>query len=453
MFHRFVPVTCRRLPDDVGCREPLTVNRSPEDPGFWILTTVKPRPLDAQIQISDKSGIEIDRKYEPIASLQVVAHMAIIRRFILVQDSWIKLGVVRKHLGMSSSQHSAALFEARGKKFNVSKRQTPNPGPDEVLIEAKAFAINPIDNIQQTFGYHVTTYPSVLGSDVAGVVVAVGSDVNNFKIGDRVTAFAPCLFKYGSPDYGAFQEKVLVPQQFVVSIPSSMSFDNAAMLPLAVSTAWLAFLCLGIPRDTQFKPVEKNGILIWSAASSVGSAVLQIAVSMGFNVYATASPKHHAYLQTLAKGPGKVTLFDYHDTAIAAKILVASHDDHVFIVHAIVAAGEVGPCIQVLDKVKGGDDVLAKVVSIPWAMNLLWWKFFPKWGHTRVKFVEAMGDEAAIKETYEFIFHKWLTPKLVDGGYVPSPTPFLIEGGIESIQAGVDKWKEGVSGTKIVVKM
>lgn len=392
-------------------------------------------------------------RHEPIAYLQVVAYNAIIRRFILLQDSRIKLGVVRKYLGMSSSQHSAALFEARGKKFNVSKRQTPNPGPDEVLVEAKAFAINPIDDIQQTSGSHASTYPSVLGSDVAGVVVAVGGDVNNFKIGDRVTAFAPCFFKNGSPDYGAFQEKVLVPQQFVASIPSSMSFDNAAMLPMAVSTAWLAFLSLGIPRDTQFKPSEKNGILIWSAASSVGSAVLQIAVSMGFNVYATASQKHHAYLQTLGKGPGKVTLFDYHDTEIVAKILGASHDDRVFIVHAIVAAGEVGPSITVLDKVKGGDDVLAKVASIPWANNLIWWQFFPKWGHTRVKFVEPMGDEAAKKETYQFIFHKWLTPKLVDGGFVPSPTPFLIEGGIESIQAGVDKWKEGVSGTKIIVKM
>lgn len=354
---------------------------------------------------------------------------------------------------MSSSEHSAALLDARGKNFTISKRQTPNPGPDEVLVEARAFAINPIDGIQQTSGFHVSAFPSVLGSDVAGIVVAVGNDVNDFKIGDRVAAFAPCFFKNGSPNYGAFQEKVLVPQQFIAAIPSSMSFEHAAMLPMAVSTAWTAFLNLGIPRDTLFQPSEKNAILIWSAASSVGSAALQIAKSMGFNVYATASKKHHAYLKTLGNGPGKVTLFDYHDTAIAAKILVASHDDHVFIVHAIVAAGEVGPCIQVLDKVKGGDDVLAKVVSIPWAMNLLWWKFFPKWGHTRVKFVEAMGDEAAIKETYEFIFHKWLTPKLVDGGYVPSPTPFLIEGGIESIQAGVDKWKEGVSGTKIVVKM
>lgn len=354
---------------------------------------------------------------------------------------------------MSTSEHSAALLEARGKKFTVSKRQTPNPGPDEVLIEAKAFAINPIDDIQQTSGFHISAYPSVLGSDLAGIVVAVGAGVVDFKIGDRVAAFAPCFFKNGAPNYGAFQEKVLVPQQFIAAIPSSMSFENAAMLPMAVSTAWLAFLNLGIPRDTQFKPSEKNAILIWSAASSVGSAALQIAKSMGFNVYATASKKHHAYLKTLGNGPGKVTLFDYNDTEVVAKISVAAHDDNVFIVHAIVAYGEVGPCIQVLDKVKGGEDILAKVASIPWAMNLMWWNFFPKWGRTRVKFVEPMGDEIAKKETYEFIFHKWLTKNLVDGGLVPSPNPFLITGGISSIQHGVDKWKAGVSGTKIVVQI
>ena len=354
---------------------------------------------------------------------------------------------------MSTVDHSAALCEGRGKKFTVSRRKTPNPGPDEVVIEARAFAINPIDEIQQTSGLHISAYPSVLGSDVAGVIAAIGDNVLNYKVGDRVAAFAPCFYKNGTPDYGAFQEKVLVPQQYVAAIPTSMTFDNAAMLPMAVSTAWIAFSTLGIPRETLFNVSQKKGILIWSVATSVGSAALQIAISMGFNVYATASKKHHEYLRTLANGPGKVTLFDYHDVNVTAKLVIAACDDGVQIIHAILASGEVSSCIQVLDKVKGGDYVIAKVAAIPWSNNLMWWTFIPKWGYTTVKFVQASDDESVKKEMYEFIFQKWLAPKLTDGGFVPSPVPFLITGGVGAIQTGVDKWKAGVSGTKVVVQI
>ena len=354
---------------------------------------------------------------------------------------------------MSSVEHTAAILRGRGKVFDVTKRPTPTPGLYEVLIETKAVAINPIDHIQQSHGFKIARYPAVLGSDVAGVVSAVGDGVLDFKIGDRVTALAPAFFMKGSPNYGAFQEKVLVPEQYVSSIPISITYNDAAMLPLAVSTSWHAFLNLGIRKDAVYRESDKRGILIWSAASSVGSAALQIAKSMGFYVYATASAKHHAYLQELGNGPGTVKLFDYHDPQLTAKISKEAEEDGVFVEMAILANGNLKDCIKVLAKAKGRSETIARIISVPWSMQLIWWKMKPIWRKTSVIFVQPKGNEAEIKESYEFIFGTWLKQKLVDGGIVPSPKPFVIEGGIAAIQQGVTTWKKGVSGVKIVIEI
>jgi NADPH:quinone reductase-like Zn-dependent oxidoreductase len=354
---------------------------------------------------------------------------------------------------MSSSEHTAAILRGRGKFFEVTKRPTPTPGLYEVLIEAKAVAINPIDHIQQSKGFRIARYPAVLGSDVAGVVSAIGDGVLDFKIGDRVTAFAPAFFMKGSPNYGAFQEKVVIPEQYVTSIPISISYNEAAMLPLAVSTSWHAFLNLGIRRDVVYRMSDKKAILIWSVASSVGSAALQIAKSLGFYVYATASATHHAYLQQLGNGPGIVKLFDYHDPELITKISKEAEEDGVFIELAILANGSLKDCMKVIAKAKGRSETIAMIASIPWSMKLLWWKIKPVWGKAAVIFVEPKGNEAEKKESYEFIFNTWLKLKLADGGIVPSPRPFVIRGGIASIQQGVESWKKGVSGVKIIIEI
>jgi NADPH:quinone reductase-like Zn-dependent oxidoreductase len=225
------------------------------------------------------------------------------------------------------------------------------------------------------------------------------------------------------------------------------------MLPMAVSTGWLAFFNLGIPKEASYQESDKKGILIWSVASSVGSATLQIAKSMGFHVYATASPKHHEYLQTLGNGPGKITLFDYNDKDVVAKIVKAAKDDGIVLDKAILATGSIDKCVQVLKQTKGDSSVLAKIASIPWSFGLLWWNVFPKWRKTSVTFVEPIGTVDEKKATYQFMFNKWLKEKLVDGGLVPSPKAQVMQGGIGAAQEGLVEWKKGVSGVKVVIEI
>lgn len=95
--------------------------------------------------------------------------------------------------------------------LEVKSAPYTNPGPDEIVIKNSAVAINPIDWILQTLGTSLAfpwiKYPFVLGSDVAGEVVEVGSEVAGFKTGDRVVGHALSVDKqrHGSPE-GGFQQ-------------------------------------------------------------------------------------------------------------------------------------------------------------------------------------------------------------------------------------------------------
>ncbi|KAL9639604.1 MAG: hypothetical protein Q9204_001014, partial [Flavoplaca sp. TL-2023a] len=108
-------------------------------------------------------------------------------------------------------KHQAAVLPSAGSPLSIIDRDTPDPGPNEILIETKAIAVNPVDYYQRDFGRPPTPfYPAVLGEDVAGLVVKLGSNVSDSPPpGSRVLAFASSFYQNGSPDHGAFQKKTL----------------------------------------------------------------------------------------------------------------------------------------------------------------------------------------------------------------------------------------------------
>ena len=335
----------------------------------------------------------------------------------------------------------------------VTKRPTPAPGPNDILVEVKAIALNPVDHIQRKNGFNVSRYPKILGSDIAGIVKAVGSNVasDSPRVGDRVTAYAPSWFSKDSNDYGAFQKMVLIPSENITTIPDWMSFNQASMIPLAVLTAWFSFFTCGVARDASFAEADKQGILIWGVGGSVGSATLQIAKSMGFHVYATASQRHHAYLKDLGKGPGKVSLFDYKDKDVVDKIIRAVKDDGVTMHQGIeAAAGNMGDCLRILRATKGA--ATAQLAAAPFSLALLWHRLVPScWSGASVRFVTITDDHKT--GGIFFVFRTWLAARLAAGEFVPSPQAQVVPGGLGGIQAGLDLWSEGVSGVKLVVEL
>lgn len=344
-----------------------------------------------------------------------------------------------------AGKHQAAILPQKGGPLSVVDRTTPEPGPNEVLIEVKAIAINPVDWYQRDFGMPpVPIYPAVVGCDVAGLVINVGSSVSDApQSGSRVAAFASSFYQDGSPDYGAFQKYVLAQSEAVVALPDALSFEEGAILPLAVLTALSSWTTIGISLDTKCTPQDKQAVLIWGGASSVGTFAVQSAKLMGFKVYATASPKNHEYLKKL----GADAVFDYNASDVVSQIVDTVKKDGVTLrtAHSVVD-GALQPTLDVLKHTKGN-----AVASVAHAAPLL--PGSPTLEGVEVRFVLPPMDPVERNEHIYKCFHVWLHGGLNSGTVVPSPRVQIEAGGLEGLNDALDKLKAGVSGTKIVVQV
>lgn len=221
---------------------------------------------------------------------------------------------------------AAWLTAPKSRPFNVAEAPMPTPGPDEVVVRTRAVALNPVDWFIQTMGIIVPAdggYPAVIGCDLAGEVVSIGSNVNNtnetemFAPGDRVCGLAGG-HEAGDFTSGAFQLYAKADKGLLAKIPDKVSYKQAAVLPLGLSTAATALfqkdaMALPLPGSPPAQTLDKNGkkkvLLVWGGRTSVGSCGIQLAVAAGFDVATTASARNHDY----CKGLGATWVFDYHN--------------------------------------------------------------------------------------------------------------------------------------------
>jgi NADPH:quinone reductase len=158
----------------------------------------------------------------------------------------------------------------------------PEPNPRDLLIRIKAISVNPADTKVRIGRQGTTDAPVILGWDAAGVVESIGTEVTLFKPGDEVY-YAGDIGRAGSyADYG------LVDERLTGMKPKSLSFAEAAALPLTAITAWEAlFDRLHLPFG---KAETDDAILIIGAAGGVGSIAVQLARRLtGLKVIGTAS--------------------------------------------------------------------------------------------------------------------------------------------------------------------
>lgn len=158
----------------------------------------------------------------------------------------------------------------------------PEASNHDLLIEVKAIAVNPVDTKVRAPKNQTEITPRVLGWDAAGIVTAIGLDVEHYAIGDTVY-YAGAITRPGSNS-----EFHLVNEHIVGKKPTSLSFAEAAALPLTSITSWEAlFDRLGI--SPQGHDAGKS-ILIIGGAGGVGSIAIQLANKVAkLNVIATAS--------------------------------------------------------------------------------------------------------------------------------------------------------------------
>ena len=154
----------------------------------------------------------------------------------------------------------------------------PRPGPQDVRIQVAAAGVNFADVMARVGLYpDAPKPPSVLGYEVAGTVVELGREVQGVVHGQRVIA---------GTRFDGYAEQVVVPATEVVPLPSGLSFEQGAAIPVSYSTAWASLVEYGGLRAGQ-------RVLIHAAAGGVGIAATQLAKHRGAEVYGTASPFKH----------------------------------------------------------------------------------------------------------------------------------------------------------------
>lgn len=158
----------------------------------------------------------------------------------------------------------------------------PTPTGRELLVEVKAISVNPVDTKVRVRKQATDGNPIILGFDAAGIVKEVGPEVTLFQPGDEVW-YAGSIIRQGSNS-----EFQLVDERIVGPKPKSLSFADAAALPLTSITAWeLLFDRFEVPMG---KPQDAGAILVIGGAGGVGSILIQLARKLtGLTVVATAS--------------------------------------------------------------------------------------------------------------------------------------------------------------------
>lgn len=193
----------------------------------------------------------------------------------------------------------AYILERYGKnnRFHFGEVERPSLAENDVLIEIHAAGLNILDSKIKNGEFRLILpykLPLILGHDVAGKVVEVGSKVKQFKVGDEV---------YSRPDdfqIGAFAEFIAIKEDFVAIKPKSITMEEAASIPLVGLTAWQALI-----EKAHLKKGQK--VFIQAGSGGVGSIAIQLAKHIGAYVATTTSAGNIDWVKEL----GADVVIDY----------------------------------------------------------------------------------------------------------------------------------------------
>jgi NADPH:quinone reductase-like Zn-dependent oxidoreductase len=173
------------------------------------------------------------------------------------------------------------ILKRYGKSNQLEFADIPRPAikPNEMLVQVHAVGLNPIDNMipKGTFKPILKfKLPAVMGSDLAGIVVEVGSQVTRFKRGDAIFA---SIFDLGT---GALAEFAVVPESVAALKPANLDFVQAASVPMIGLTSWQA-----LKERAGLRPGQK--VFIPAGSGGIGTFAIQLAKHLGAKVGTTTS--------------------------------------------------------------------------------------------------------------------------------------------------------------------
>lgn len=370
--------------------------------------------------------------------------------------------------------NQAAWLPPKHARLSVGPAPYTRPEADEIVVENRAVAINPLDWILQEVGtiiYPWVKYPAIIGTDVAGVVVEVGSAVTRFAVGDRVLGMTVGTDKdSNSSARGAFQRYSVVFERLASPIPDDLPFENAAVLPLGLSTAACALfeadqLALDYPTVAPAGSASKGTVLVWGASTSVGSNAVQLAVAAGYDVVATASPRNFDYVRSL----GASQVFDYSSASVVGDIVAALRGT-TFMGAAAIGAGSSERCSDIVRQVDGRKRIA--LLSTPVSFNnvvepgrrkrlpLTFMRigmsqaaYFAKAGVRGIRSKFVVGSSLKNTPVSTAIYADFLPQALAAKTFTVAPEPLVIGHGLDQVQAAFDANRRGISARKAVVTL
>ena len=173
----------------------------------------------------------------------------------------------------------AFVLKKYGHPLSAVDMPVPEPGPHQVLVRMVASGVNHADERTRTGEFKAVfrfDLPKVMGGELSGEVVAVGSQVAGLAVGDQVYGYT------GVVAMGTWAEFVVIDADALAPAPRSISLAQAASLPVVALTAWQSLVTIGCLQPGQT-------VLVHGGAGGVGSAVIQLAKHLGATVATTAS--------------------------------------------------------------------------------------------------------------------------------------------------------------------
>jgi alcohol dehydrogenase len=254
----------------------------------------------------------------------------------------------------------AFIIDGYSKKSPMRLGEMPKPEfrDNDVLIEVHAAGLNLLDSKVKSGEFKLILpyrMPLVLGHDVAGVVIQVGSRVRQFKVGDEVYSRAP------DHRIGTFAEFIAVNENDVAPKPKNVTMEEAASIPLVSLTAWQALV-----ERAHLKKGQK--VFIQAGSGGVGTLAIQLAKHIGATVATTTSSVN----TDLVKGLGADIVIDYKNDDFEKVLqnydVVLHSQDAVALEKSLRVLKSGGTLISISGP---PDPAFAKGIGAPWFVSLI----------------------------------------------------------------------------------
>ncbi|KAG9204924.1 hypothetical protein G6514_009380 [Epicoccum nigrum] len=338
-------------------------------------------------------------------------------------------------------------------KISLVQRTLPALEANEVGIKITATAINPVDHKMRDNDAFIEKYPAVLGSDAAGVVVAIGSGVKRLSVGDRVF-FQGIIGNY---DSSTFQQYCKMPAELVSKTPENISDEEASGIMLAAMAVVTAFYA---EEGHGMLPPWKEGgrnigkgksIVIIGGASSVGQYAIQMARLSGYErVITNASPSNHDFLKSI----GAHVVLDRSSSTPVAFLDETGGLALDFIFDTISAPATQKLGIEILQKANAAGSHLVTVHTVvpdvpdPEAKALGQSQDPP----IEIKQILGIGSWPALRPLSEPLARVLGGPDgyIAEGLFIPNRSQ-IVPGGLAATEEAMRLSKDGVSGRKVII--